>query len=61
MFPQTEDDLAYKMVSALDEYGHHSMNKTNDMHVQADNVVLIAVQVSANSSVSQIYTVVDVI
>ena len=52
MFPQTEDNLAYKMVSALNEYGHHSLNKTRDIHIQADNVVLIAVKVSANSSVS---------
>ena len=56
---KAEDDLAYKMVSALDEYGHHSMNKTSDIHIQADNVVLIAVKVSANSSVSGIYTIVD--
>jgi len=52
VFPQTEDDLAYKMVLALNEYGHHSLNKTRDIHIQADNVVLIAVKVSANSSVS---------
>ena len=61
VFPQIEDDLAYKMVSALDEYGHHSMNTTTDIHIQADNIVLIAVKVSANSSVSKIYTIVDLI
>ena len=61
VFLQTDNDLAYKMVSALNEYGHHSMNKTSDIHIQADNVVLIAVKVSANNSVSRIYTIVDVI
>ena len=61
VFLQTDNDLAYKMVSALNEYGHHSMNKTSDIHIQADNIVLIAVKVSANNSVSRIYTIVDVI
>lgn len=59
--PQTEDDLAYKMVSALDEYGHHSINKTRDIHIQADNVVLMAVKVSVNSSVSRMYKIMDLI
>ena len=53
MIPQTEDDLAYKMVSALSEYGHHSVNETREIHIQADNIVLMAVKVSANSSVSR--------
>ncbi|KAJ7374174.1 hypothetical protein OS493_009516 [Desmophyllum pertusum] len=44
------DDLAYQMVSALDEYGHHSTNKTSDIHIQADNIVLMAIKVSVNSS-----------
>ncbi|XP_022798427.1 uncharacterized protein LOC111336573 isoform X2 [Stylophora pistillata] len=48
------NDLAYQMISAIDEYGHHSTNKTSDIHVDANNVVLIAVKVSVNSSTSTI-------
>jgi len=61
VFPQTEDGLAYKMVSALSEYGHHSVNETRDIHIQAANVVLIAVKVSANSSVSGKYPIIELI
>ena len=42
------------MISAIDEYGHHSINKTIDIHIEATNVVLIAVKVSVNSSVSKV-------
>lgn len=54
LLPQTTSDLAYQMISAIDEYGHHSINKTIDIHIEAANVVLIAVKVSVNSSVSEV-------
>ena len=49
---QIQDDIAFQMVSALDEYGHHSTKKTNDISIETENVVLVSVKVSANSSVS---------
>ena len=54
LLPQTTSDLAYQMISAIDEYGHHSINKTIDIHIEAANVVFIAVKVSVNSSVSEV-------
>ena len=42
------------MISALDEYGHQSLVKVNGIHLEAENVILIAVKVSVNSSVSLI-------
>ena len=49
---QIESDLAYQMVSVLDEYGHHSTKKITDIHINTENIGLLVVKVSANSSVS---------